>query len=159
MVFYKAKNNPYDEYIRMSEALFPIMGRQEKAFIEYKKKCIIDWFQSYRDVCIDDIVAVFGEPNRIVREYFESICIEPVLRRIAVNRIIRSLVFVLTIVISVIVISVELERMVVSNATSNVNNILTNVYEVDDSGNLKWKNDEFIFDMPINDIDHIITED
>ena len=49
--------------------------------------------------------------------------------------------------------------MVVSNATSNVNNILTNVYEVDDSGNLKWKNDEFIFDMPINDIDHIITED
>jgi hypothetical protein len=81
-------------YIKQVKALLPVYGKRERAFIAELSASIEEYMESSPSADIQQVRAHFGEPPKVVSDYFSEADSDYLTNQIKRVRHIRAIVFV-----------------------------------------------------------------
>lgn len=87
-----------DEYIGEVKHLFPMIGKDERNYLKDLRENILNFCDLKRISQKDDIAEEYGKPNEVVNEYFSSIDVENVVKKIKLSKLIRFAIIALLII-------------------------------------------------------------
>ena len=100
-------------YVSQVKAMFPVLGKKEKAFIKKLRDDLSDYCEDNNVDTIDELYERFGTPQEIVFEYISLMEPEAMLKQINIAKLIKALVIGLlilaTIITSIICITIYFE--------------------------------------------------
>lgn len=84
-------------YLRAVRNLFPVMSKQERAYLAHLKASIRDYFGEQQPTTTEEISAVFGSPEQVLADYLDQAEPDYLLRRIKLARRWRTLAWVMVV--------------------------------------------------------------
>lgn len=76
-------NNPITkQYLKDIKLLFPIWGKEEKAFFQSFSKQVDEYLYSYENATLEDLYRDVGAPNEILNNYLSQTSISYLSKRI-----------------------------------------------------------------------------
>lgn len=120
------------QYISEVKALFPIMGKNEKNYIEKLKNNLEDYCEEFSVASKDELYKNYSTPTQVVNDYFATADTDYLVKKIKFSRFIK-LTFV--ILLAVALISISIYSIVLYNdyqtaltqVTENMNDALNSV--------------------------------
>lgn len=89
--------NVTDKYIHSIYSLLPYHGAEEKRYIEDLRNSVEDYIEDEPEANNDTLIAEFGEPTEVVRDYVETLDIDLLIRKISTRELFRKLVSIVLI--------------------------------------------------------------
>ena len=89
-------------YVSQVKAMFPVLGKKEKAFIKKLRDDLSDYCEDNNVDTIDELYERFGTPQEIVFEYISLMEPEAMLKQINIAKLIKALVIGLLILATII---------------------------------------------------------
>lgn len=96
-------NKVCKQYIEDVKSLFPIMGKNERKYINKLKTDIEDFFEDSRLKTKEDLYKSYALPNDVVNNYYSSISTEDLIKKIKISKYIKRFLIILTVVVLIVV--------------------------------------------------------
>ena len=85
-------NSICKQYMEQIRLIFPLMGKQEKQYLQKMSVQVEDFCEENDVGSLDDLYKHFDPPEDVVREYFSVMDTSEIIRRIKRGRLFRILV-------------------------------------------------------------------
>lgn len=94
----KFQNKETKKYYKKIRSRFPLLGKQEKAFLIYLQEMLQEFETHHPDYKCDDYYEQFGIPETIIAAYYEHIESEFIINHMKVRKTIKRIgIFLITI--------------------------------------------------------------
>ena len=94
----KFQNKETKKYYKKIRSRFPLLGKQEKAFLIYLQEMLQEFETHHPDYKCNDYYDQFGIPETIIAAYYEHIESEFIIDHMKVRKIIKRIgIFLITI--------------------------------------------------------------
>lgn len=90
------------EYIREVKSFFPIKGKSERAYIKKLRSNLEEFCQETDTVTKQDLYENYGKPHEVINDYFSSVDIEYISRKIRISKYVKTLVICLIVAITIL---------------------------------------------------------
>ena len=107
----KFQNKETKKYYKKIRSRFPLLGKQEKAFLIYLQEMLQEFETHHPDYKCDDYYEQFGIPETIIAAYYEHIESEFIINHMKVRKIIKRIgIFLITIFLTFIWLIMKIGR-------------------------------------------------
>lgn len=93
-------NNICKQYIKQVKTLFPIMGKNEKAYIQNLASSLEDVCEEESIHSLNELYSQFGDPADTLNKYFSSLDTTDIIKRISISKWKKRILFFILILIS-----------------------------------------------------------
>ncbi len=91
------------QYIEDVKSLFPLIGKDERKYINKLKTEIEDFFDDSRLNAKEDLYKSYALPTDVVNNYYSTISTEDLIKKIRISKYIKRFLIVLTAVVLIII--------------------------------------------------------
>ena len=90
-----------DVYIKQIKALFPIKGKRENEYIRKVERQMAEALQEMSSHTLEDLYEKFGDPKKVVWDYYNLVDSEQFKKRITIKKYIRG--FIVALLLAVVI--------------------------------------------------------
>lgn len=98
----KQVNKICKQYISEIKAFFPMIGKDERKYINKFKTNIENYCDDFGIITKEELYKAYGVPNSIVNDYYSSLDTDYIVKKIKVSKYIKLLISVLLILLIIL---------------------------------------------------------
>lgn len=93
-------NNICKQYIKQVKTLFPIMGKNEKTYIQNLASSLEDFCEEESIHSLNELYSQFGDPADTLNKYFSSLDTTDIIKRISISKWVKRIALYILILIT-----------------------------------------------------------